>query len=232
MDVFAKGQNRFFNVEMQAVKHKALGRRSRYYHSHIDMDSLLSGGAYDELSDTYVIFICDFDPFGKEKYRYTFESVCIEDDSADLEEGRKTIFLSTHGKNKDEVPKALVRFLDFVHADLEHCMNDFGDDFVRRIQKTMMEIRNNRQMEERYMLLNLMLQDERKAGREEGMAEGLEKGTLEGKKESLIMLLENFGTIPDELRERFSEESNLEVLNAWFKLAMQACSIEDFAKSL
>ena len=82
------------------------------------------------------------------------------------------------------------------------------------------------------MLLNLMLQDERKAGREEGMAEGLEKGTLEGKKESLIMLLENFGTIPDELRERFSEESNLEVLNAWFKLAMQACSIEDFAKSL
>lgn len=82
------------------------------------------------------------------------------------------------------------------------------------------------------MLLNLMLQDERKAGREEGLAEGLEKGALEGKKESLTMLLENLGTIPDKLRERVSEESDLEVLNAWFKLAMQAGSIEDFAKSL
>lgn len=57
------------NVEMQAVSHAALGKRARYYHSQIDMDLLETGKEYVELPDSYVIFICDFDPFGLSKYQ-------------------------------------------------------------------------------------------------------------------------------------------------------------------
>ncbi len=76
---------------MQAVTHAALGKRARYYHSQIDMDLLAAGKEYLELPDSYVIFVCDFDPFGQEKYRYTFRHECREDSNAQLEDGVETI---------------------------------------------------------------------------------------------------------------------------------------------
>ena len=57
LDVYAQDDhNTHYNVEMQMLKHPALGKRSRYYHSQIDMELLLSRMDYEELPDTYVIF--------------------------------------------------------------------------------------------------------------------------------------------------------------------------------
>ena len=49
-------------------------------------------------------------PFGKELYRYTFKMKCEEDVNVELEDARRIIFLSTQGKNREEVPKELVTF--------------------------------------------------------------------------------------------------------------------------
>ena len=77
LDVYAKDESQTrYNVEMQVEKKPALGKRSRYYQSQMDMEMLLAGEDYAELPNTYVIFICDFDPFGKGKYRYTFQTTC------------------------------------------------------------------------------------------------------------------------------------------------------------
>ena len=64
LDVFAveDGTRRRFNVELQVKDNKNLPRRSRYYHAQLDMDALVTGIDYNELPDTYVIFICDYDP--------------------------------------------------------------------------------------------------------------------------------------------------------------------------
>ena len=71
LDVYAKDEkNTHYNVEMQAVPKQLLGKRARYYHSQIDMELLATGQKYEKLSNSYVIFICDFDPFGKRKYCY------------------------------------------------------------------------------------------------------------------------------------------------------------------
>ena len=71
LDVYAKDENNTrYNVEMQVLKQTALGRRSRYYQSQMDMELLVKGCEYAELPDSYVIFLCDFDPFGEGKYRY------------------------------------------------------------------------------------------------------------------------------------------------------------------
>ena len=117
LDVIAKDENRtHYNVEMQVQPKKALGKRSRYYHSQIDMELLERGEYYESLPNTYVIFVCDFDPFGKRKYKYSFRNLCLEDNRLELKEGCETIFLSTKGKNEDEVPKELMKFMryDFV----------------------------------------------------------------------------------------------------------------------
>lgn len=171
LDVYAKDENNTcYNVEMQMTKKPALGRRSRYYQSQMDMDILLSGGEYAELPDSYVIFICDFDPFGERKYRYTFQMQCKESNQTPLEDGRRIVFLSTCGENEDEISKELLAFLKFVKADLKE----------------------SREMEERFMTLEEMLKDERK--------EGLKEGTVKAQKRIVSKMLSK-GLSDEEIME-------------------------------
>ena len=52
LDVYAEDeQHTHYNVEMQVAREQELGRRSRYYHSQIDMELMLSGKDYAELSN-------------------------------------------------------------------------------------------------------------------------------------------------------------------------------------
>ena len=64
LDVYARGDdNTRYTVEMQVRNKDNLPKRSRYYHSQIDMELISTGTDYKELPDTYVIFICNLDPF-------------------------------------------------------------------------------------------------------------------------------------------------------------------------
>ena len=171
LDVYAKDENNTcYNVEMQMTKKPALGRRSRYYQSQMDMDILLSGREYAELPDSYVIFICGFDPFGERKYRYTFQMQCKESNQTPLEDGRRIVFLSTCGENEDEISKELLAFLKFGKADLKE----------------------SREMDERFMTLEEMLKDERK--------EGLKEGTVKAQKRIVSKMLSK-GLSDEEIME-------------------------------
>lgn len=225
LDVYAEDEhNTHYNVEMQAVTQAALGKRARYYHSQIDMDLLVAGKEYLELPDSYVIFICDFDPFNRKKYRYTFRKQCQEDSKAQLDDGVETIFLSTRGKNSNEVSEELVKFLRYVRADLQESMEDFEDEFVGRLQKTVYDIKQSRRMEERYMLTELLMQDERRAGRAEGR--------IEEQKESILYFLEEVGSVPDSCMERIMQENEHGTLRAWVKLAARVETIEQFLEKM
>ena len=237
LDVYAKNEhNTRYNVEMQVAKKAELGKRVRYYHGQIDMELLLSGSDYTELPEVYVIFICDFDPFGKKKYRYTFTKQCEEEPGAQLQDGCKSIFLSTRGENDREVPGELVSFLNFVKADLSESETDFEDDFVEKLQNTIRRIKSNREMEERFMIFEEMLRDERAEGKAEGIAEGKAEGIAEGKTEAVLeMLLElmnDLGEIPDELRNRIASEKDLETLKKWHRLAARSESLDEFLEKM
>lgn len=192
------------------------------------MDQLAAGADYSEISDSYVIFICDFDPFGRGKYRYTFHHDCEEDSTLRLEDGAVSIFLSTRGTNTEEVPQELVKFLKYVRADLEESMKDFEDDYVGRLQKAVQKIKQNRRMEERYMLTELLMQDERRAGRAEGRIEG----RTEGHAESILLLLRGIGSVSEELHAKIMKEKDLNTLRNWLKLAAKADSIEQFMREM
>ena len=97
LDVYLKDdKNRHFNVEMQ-VANTEIYKRSRYYHSQIDMELLSTGIDYEQLPESYVIFICDFDPIGLGKYKYTRRQVIEEDLTYNYDDGSYTVFLSTVG---------------------------------------------------------------------------------------------------------------------------------------
>ena len=114
MDVYSKDDNSTcYNIEMQVLNGE-LPKRSRYYHSQMDMELLGSGEDYENLPQSYVIFICNFDPFQKKRYLYSFENICIEDTALKLQDGNKTIFLSTKGENPSEISTSLLHFLKFI----------------------------------------------------------------------------------------------------------------------
>ena len=221
LDVYAKGrENTHYNIEMQVVKKPALGRRSRYYHSQIDMELLLAGNDYRKLPQVYVIFICDFDPFKQKKYKYTFENRCVEEGKLSLRDGRHTIFLSTRGENGGEISRERKKFLEFVRADLQESQKDFEDDFIKQLQNFIFQVKRDREMEGRFMLLELLLQDERA------------EGVLEGKREGILELLSDLDTVPEDLENEVESQEDPEVLGIWLKLAARASSLEEFRENI
>ena len=227
LDIYAEDENHtHYNVEMQMKKKTALGKRSRYYHSQMVMEALASGEDYETMPDTFVIFVCDFDPFGEHLYCYTFGNECRENKNVKLGDGSCTIFLSTRGENEEEVPAELVRFLKFVTADLEESEEDFQDKLVKRFQETIHNIKADREMGERYMIFEEMLREEKQEGRQEGLLEGRIEATREG----IFELLEDLGEVPDKLRDRMEALEELGDLKFLFKLAVKADSIQNFVK--
>ena len=118
--------------------------------------------------------------------------------------------------------------MKFVRADLTESEQDFGDDFVRKLQESVRHVKESREMEERFMSFSLLFKDERDEGRAEGRAEGL----ILGKVQDIINLLEELGSIPDEVREKIMAETDTEKLHVWLKLAAKAESMEQFLKNM
>ncbi len=63
---------------------------------------------------------------------------------------------------------------------------------------------------------------------EQGMEKGRSMGEIIGRAESILDLLNEYGTIPEELRQTILQESNLDTLKRWHKLAARVDSIEEF----
>lgn len=85
-------------------------------------------------------------------------------------------------------------------------------------------MKKSREMEERFMLFEEMLNDERREGKTEGK--------MEGTAENVMELLEDIGTLSEELREKIMEETDLFKLKKWLKLAAKAESIEQFMSEM
>ena len=61
-----------YDIEMQTSYHKFIGKRIRYYDSVMTINSLESGKQYEKLPNSYIIFICLYDPFGMGRAVYEF----------------------------------------------------------------------------------------------------------------------------------------------------------------
>lgn len=137
-----------------------------------------------------------------------------------LGDGAETIFLSTRGKNPDEVSEELVSFLEFVRAGQDGNSEVFEDTYVTRLQSTIRQIKENRGKERQYMMWQDLIDDAKEEGRQEG-CQNLLKG-----------MLSSMGTLPDEVVQRIDREKSLDQITAWARLAMDAKSLEDFIRRM
>ena len=148
---------------------------------------------------------------------------CKESVQTNLEDGRTIVFLNTHGKNESEVPKELVTFLKYVKADLAGSEEAFDDSYVEQLQNFIRKIKGSREMEERFMIFEEMLKEEREEGREEG------RSVL---KEPLLLCLQSFGDVPDEVLEQIQAQQDMEVLKNWMQTAFQSKTLEEFVQKM
>ena len=63
---------------------------------------------------------------------------------------------------------------------------------------------------------------------DEAFNSGFNNGSMQGKAEAIIELLEEYGTVPDDLSQKILNETELERLRKWNKLAAKVESIEEF----
>ena len=163
LDVYVKDESeRIFDLEMQVSEHSdELANRMRYYQGIIDGDNLKRGQFYKDLKQTYIIFICPFDPFKRERHIYTFRERCEEDPSLKLQEnGAVKIFLSTKGKI-DDVSRELRDFLNYVESGV------INGSFVKKLDETVQSVKINEKARVEFMTYEMALLERELKGRED-----------------------------------------------------------------
>ncbi len=175
LDAFLKGTGAVYNIEMQASAEDALGKRMRYHQAAIDTSLLGKGALYDELPESYVIFLCAFDPYGRNIPAYTWERICKEDAQVDAACGSHWLVLnaSAWALAPDEGLRKLLEYIatgnshDALTADLDAMVDDINADPERRAHMN------------GFMTLEHSAAVRARCAHKRGLAEGIEQGAQE-----------------------------------------------------
>ena len=189
MDVYIKDSNRVIDVEMQARSRKALGKRTRYYQSMIDIDNLMKGEDYSMLRESYILFICKNDPFQDENKKqyglpcYTFKTVCSENTDVNLDDKTTKVVYNASAYEKEE-DEWIRRFLSYVYTG-----NSGEDDFANYLSAMVEKIKQDDKFRSLYLSMNLHDFDIREEAKEEGILQGIQQGAQQQAIEDAIAFL-------------------------------------------
>ena len=230
LDFIAESEDgRIFDVEMQNRNEGNIPKRTRFYQALIDAPILKSGErGFDKMNPLYIIIICNYDPYGKKKYCYTFDNQCKEVPGLRLGDEVTKLLLSTKGENEEEVPKELVDFLHYVTESNENGLPDECDERLKRLHESIREIKASADMEVEYM----KMEERERIIRDEGVEFGKQIGIINGKIEDILELLEDKGEVPEKVKAEIFAETDPEVLKKWLRLAAKSETIEEFCKEI
>ena len=197
LDVYLRDADKAIDVELQSYPLEEPGKRTRYYNSMVDIDSLMKGQDYSELKDCYILFICKHDPFKDENDNpyglpcYTFSNMCHEDSRVNLNDKTIKVFYnaSVYDKVKDERIRALLRFI---------YTNECGkDDFANRLSAIVDKLKENEKFRSDYLAMNLHDRDITKRARQEGIELGISQGTLQKAVDAAVTLVKKYNVNPE-----------------------------------
>lgn len=112
----------------------AFPQRIRFYHAIIDSRSLKSGEDFGKLKRVYVIFICNYDPFGYDRVKYTIRNMCVEEPEMPYDDGAQTTVLYTKGTKGDDISEELRQFLKYMENTTQtNAVNDTLKDIQKMV---------------------------------------------------------------------------------------------------
>ena len=167
-----------FNVEIQQDTEGASPKRARYHSGLMDMNTLNAGQDFEELPETYVIFITRDDVLGYDLPIYHIERK-IEEIGAEFKDESYIIYVNSGYQDDTELGRLMHDF---------HC-KDAEDMHSEILAKRVYELKETqegvdfmcREMDEIY-------NEGAERGRVQGIAEGPAAGELKAKKEMALSL--------------------------------------------
>ena len=173
LDVYVSDTERVFDIEIQTSIPPSLPKRTRYYQSLMDVDNLLRGQSYAELKESYVIFICTQDPFGKSLPVYEFRNICTADGTLFLDDKSYKVFYNVGAYGKEDEPElsALLQYL---------CERRATSGFTQQIDALVEKAKRNEKFRSWYMSLNIWKDDLLREGSQLGEKIGFERGRRDG----------------------------------------------------
>ena len=177
-----------YNVEVQTTNERNLPKRMCYYQSIIDISILNPGDLYNELRKSFVIFICNYDPFDRERYIYTFENICREEPDITFGDGTTKVVINTRG-SKGKISAELEEIIKYLRDE------EVTGEFSRELDNAVNAVKASEERRREYMMLNMRDNEIRAEARAEGRAEGRKDG--ENRMGTLIKMLLTQGRIED-----------------------------------
>jgi len=184
LDVLVKdGSGTSYDIEMQVGNEYNIAKRMRYYQAVLDVAFLDKGYSYKALNDSFIIFVCLFDPIGSNRAVYTFENICVEDKRIPLRDGTKKIILSANSFRAAD-NKELQGFLQYVKT------GKVTTAYTGRIEKMIQTVKCNEQLRKEYHVLPAALMDAFDEGEAKGKSLGLAEGSRRKALETARLMLQ------------------------------------------
>ena len=189
LDVYVKDSNRVFDIELQTTNERNLELRTRYYQGVMDISELEKGEFFSNMKESYIIFICMFDPFGADMPIYTVKQTFAENEKLIFDDKTHKIFYNVKAFEKIANDVETKAFLEYL------CKHQPTSKFTDTLERAVYRNRNNQNWRKDYMTLayNLSLAAEKaakkaaKKAREEGISLGAQQKAIETAKKFLAM---------------------------------------------
>jgi len=227
----AEGQEEVLNIydfEPHLKKDVNIARHNRFYQARIDSRYMNSGdNDFARLPNLYVLTITNFDPFGRDYMMYTVENVCRELPDMEYGDGLQFLYFYTKGKKggSPEIQAMLHYFQESTEENVTNAVTQKVHSYVNRV-KVLPEVKQE------YMTFEQFLYFEKKEAAEEAAKEATEKTMREDRRSMLLDILQDLGTVPQELKAHVEKEEDPELLRQWCRLAAKAESIQEFEKQV
>ena len=197
LDVYVKDSNRVFDIELQTTNERNLELRTRYYQGVMDISELEKGEFFSNMKESYIIFICMFDPFGADMPIYTVKQTFAENDKLIFNDKTHKIFYNVKAFEKIANDVETKAFLEYL------CKHQSTTKFTQSLETAVYRNKNNQNWRKDYMTLayNLSLAVEKaakkaaKKAREEGIAIGRNEGISLGAQQKAIETAKNLLSI-------------------------------------
>lgn len=213
-----------YDLEPHLQKNLDLPRHNRFYQAKSDSRYMRRGDDdFSRMPNLYVITILNFDPFGKDYMMYTFENRCVEVDDLKYNDGLKFIYFYAGGeKGGSGEIKTLLQYLQHSTED------NASDDSTKELHRYVSKVKTMPEVREEYMRFEEVIAFERKDAAQEASAKTMKNTMIQ----NTLDLLEDYGNIPDSLRQKLEATDDIDLLKKYHKLAAKAESMEAFEKQL